>query len=217
LNRLRYGLMAAGLSLMLVGCHTDMWQQPKTMPLDRSEFFPDRQGSRPLVPGTVPQGHLRLDTAFFTGIAGGEYVDELPAPLTLTQELLDRGQERFNIYCSPCHGMLGDGMGMISQRGLALRRPPATFHTERLRAMPLGHFYEVITNGYGVMFSYASRVEPEDRWAIAAYIRALQLSQHAPAGAADPQALAEADAAPAAAQGFDGGHGGAAPADGTQP
>lgn len=173
---------ASAVLFAAVGCHTDMWVQPKEDPLDESTFFADKQSSRPLVPGTVPRGYLQDDPAFFQGRdASGQYVTGLPVQLSQEdlKSVLLRGQERFNIYCTPCHGRLGDGMGMIAKRGLALRRPPASFHTERLRTMPLGHFYDVMTNGYGVMFSYASRVEPQDRWAIAAYIRALQLSQHA--------------------------------------
>jgi mono/diheme cytochrome c family protein len=118
-------------------------------------------------------------------------VDNLPMPVTL--ELLKRGQERFNIYCSPCHGRLGDGKGMISQRGFNVRRPVASYHSDRLRKMPVGYFYDVITNGYGAMYSYASRVEPEDRWAIVSYIRVLQLSQHASTADADPSKLSAAN------------------------
>ena len=140
-----------------------------------------------LVPGTVARGHLEEDTPFFTGRDdNGQLVTEIPVKFNSPKEFkafLLRGQERFNIYCTPCHGRLGDGQGMISKRGLALRRPPANYHTDRLRNMPIGHFYDVMTKGYGVMFSYASRVEPQDRWAIAAYIRALQLSQHADSAA----------------------------------
>jgi mono/diheme cytochrome c family protein len=159
-----------------------MWVQPKEEPLGESSFYNDKQASRPLIVGTVPRGHLQEDTAFFTGRDdNGRLITDLPFRLSVSERraLLLRGQERFNVYCTPCHGRLGDGQGMISKRGLALRRPPASYHTERLRAMPIGHFYDVMTKGYGTMFSYASRVEPQDRWAIAAYIRALQLSQHA--------------------------------------
>jgi len=175
--------IALGLGILIAaaGCHTDMWVQPKTAPLEDSSFFADKSSARPLVPGTVARGHLEEDTPFFTGRDdNGNLVTTLPMKLSATQlkALILRGQERFNIYCTPCHGRLGNGQGMIAKRGLALRRPPADFHTDRLRNMPIGHFYEVMTKGYGVMFSYASRVEPEDRWAIAAYIRALQLSQH---------------------------------------
>ncbi len=164
----------------MVGCHTDMWRQPKQTPLSQSDFSGfNGQAARPLVEGTVPRGHLREDDAFYTGIKDGKWMNELP--MAVTKELLQRGHERFDIYCSPCHGRLGDGKGMIAQRGLQLVRQPASYHTERLREMPVGFYYNVITNGSGVMFSYASRVEPQDRWAIVAYIRALQLSQNATA------------------------------------
>jgi mono/diheme cytochrome c family protein len=163
-----------------VGCHTDMWVQPKTKPLQQTELFPDGKTSRPLVAGTVARDHLKEDDAYYTGKVNGKLITELPMTLNEAElkSLIERGQERFNVYCSPCHGRTGDGGGMITQRGLALRRPPANYHTDRLRNMPIGHFYDVISNGYGVMFSYGSRVEPQDRWAIAAYIRALQLSQN---------------------------------------
>jgi len=180
-----FGLL--GLALAAAGCHTDMWRQPKTDPLDASNFYADGQSARPLVPGTVPRGFLREDSAFFTGASNGKWVDTIPVPIT--KELLKRGQERFTIYCTPCHGQLGDGQGMIAKRGFTLRRPVGNYQTDRLRKMPVGHFYDVITNGYGAMYSYASRVEPPDRWAIVAYIRALQLSQHA---TADEAAAAEA-------------------------
>jgi len=184
-----YRLILGGLaaSLMLAGCHTDMWRQPVHEPLGESDFFADGMASRPLVPGTIPRGYERKDDLFFTGVENGHWTDRLPVPLT--KKLLARGQERFNIYCSPCHGRLGDGNGMIAHRGFTLRRPVGNYHTDRLRKMPLGHFYDVITNGYGAMYSYSSRVEPQDRWAIVAYIRALQLSQYADPTDADPAAL----------------------------
>lgn len=167
----------------VVGCHTDMWVQPKTAPLEDSSFFADKSSARPLVAGTVARGHLEEDTPFFTGRDdNGQLVTDIPVKFNSAKEFREfllRGQERFNIYCTPCHGRLGNGQGMISKRGLSLRRPPADYHTDRLRNMPIGHFFDVMTKGYGVMFSYASRVEPQDRWAIAAYIRALQLSEHA--------------------------------------
>lgn len=176
-----------------------MWRQPKNEPLAASDgLFVDGAASRPLVPGTIARGHLRIDTPFYTGTENGKFVDQIPASLTDTEdkrkELLSRGQERFNIYCSPCHGRLGDGQGMIARRGFTLRRPVGNYHTDRLRKMPVGHFYDVITNGYGAMYSYASRVEPQDRWAIVAYIRALQLSQHATPADADANELHKADA-----------------------
>ncbi|MEZ0326913.1 MAG: cytochrome c [Fimbriimonas sp.] len=163
--------------LVLGGCHTDMWAQPKQEPQRRSEFFADGMANRPLVPGTIPRDHLRLDEGYFTGAANGKWLKDIP--VEVNQALLERGQERFDVYCSPCHGRLGNGDGMIANRGFELRRPVGNYHTDRLRKMPAGHFYDVITNGYGTMFSYAARVEPQDRWAIVAYIRALQLSQNA--------------------------------------
>ncbi len=190
----RKSLLLGFAALGLVGCHTDMWRQPKLNPMEPSEgLFTDGATVRPLVPGTIPQGHLREDGAFFTGIGpDGKWLSESPVPVTKT--MLRRGKERFNIYCSPCHGQLGNGEGMIAHRGFELRRPVGNYHTERLRNMPIGHFYDVITNGYGAMYSYASRVEPQDRWAIAAYIRVLQLSQNAAPGDVDPAALAKQQA-----------------------
>ena len=170
---LGFGVLALG------GCNTDMWRQPKQEPLDESQFYADGAANRPLVPGTIARGHLREDDAYFVGAANGKWLDGFPAGIKVNRDLVLRGQERFNIYCSPCHGRLGDGNGMIAQRGFTLKRPVGNYHTDRLRKMPVGHFYDVITNGYGAMFSYAARVEPQDRWAIVAYIRALQLSQYA--------------------------------------
>jgi mono/diheme cytochrome c family protein len=186
---MKHALWLIGLSLMLAGCHTDMWVQPRQDTLLESNFFPDGQSARPLVAGTVARDHLREDQVFFTGVKNGRWVDELPMPIT--KELLQRGQERYNVFCTPCHGRLGDGKGMIAARGFTLQRPVGNYHTERLRKMPVGHFYDVITNGYGAMYSYASRVEPSDRWAIVAYIRALQLSQNAKLEDADPASLEE--------------------------
>jgi len=188
----KLALLALGVSVFAAGCHTDMWRQPKTEPLASNDFFVDKQSARPLVPGTIPRGHLRLDTAYYTGASNGFWSAKLPMPLT--KKLLLRGQERFNIYCSPCHGRLGNGEGMIAHRGFAVQRPPGNYHTDRLRAMPVGYFYDVITNGYGAMYSYASRVEPEDRWAIAAYIKALQLSHDADPSLADPAELQKLEA-----------------------
>lgn len=170
--------MALAAGLAVVGCHTDMWTQPKHHePLQASTFYSNGMASRPLVKGTVAQGHLRLDDAFYTGFKDGKLLKDFPLPVD--EDLVRRGQDRYKIYCTPCHGQLGDGQGMIAKRGFTLRRPVGNYHTERLREMPVGHFYDVITNGYGAMYSYASRIEPRDRWAIVAYIRTLQLSQHA--------------------------------------
>ncbi len=166
-------LLGAG---MLTSCREDMQNQPRFKPLRRSNFYPDGMASRPLVPGTVARGFLRNDTYFYTGFIGKQVGDVMPFPVT--QQVLERGRERFNIFCAPCHSRVGDGNGMIVQRGY--RRPPS-YHIDRLRQAPLGHFYDVITNGFGAMPDYAEQVPPYDRWAITAYIRALQLSQNAPA------------------------------------
>jgi mono/diheme cytochrome c family protein len=195
-------LVLAAIGMSAAGCHTDMWQQPRINPLDESTFHENGQASRPLPEHTVARGHLKEDTAFFTGRVNGKLVDTIP--MTVDKNLLLRGQDRFKIYCVPCHGQIGDGQGMIAKRGFTLRRPVGNYHSDRLRKMPVGHFYDVMTNGYGAMFSYASRIEPQDRWAIAAYIRALQFSQFAPKTAVDPhdvdlstQPPKQIDAAPA--------------------
>lgn len=168
-------LFVVALLILLSSCREDMQNQPRFKPLRRSDFFEDGRSSRPLVPGTVARGDLREDSYFYTGMANGQPGNYMPFPVT--EEVLDRGRERYNIYCAPCHSRTGDGNGMIVQRGY--RRPPS-YHTDRLRSLPLGHFYDVITNGFGSMPDYAAQVQPGDRWAIAAYIRALQLSQQAP-------------------------------------
>ena len=157
-----------------VACRQDMQDQPKFVPLRGSNFFADGRSARPLPEGTVARGHLRADTAFYTGKTGANFIDDIPFPVT--RAVLDRGQERFNIYCTPCHGRLGNGLGMIVRRGL--RRPPS-FHIDRLRQVPDGYLYDVMTNGFGLMPDYAAQVNPRDRWAIAAYIRVLQFSQQA--------------------------------------
>jgi mono/diheme cytochrome c family protein len=157
-----------------LGCRRDMFNQPYGKPLKKNEFFKDNMASRPLVPHTVARGDLETDEAFYTGKIGTNLVTTFPVPVTA--ELLQRGQERFNIYCSPCHGRTGEGNGMIVPRGFPA---PPSYHIDRLRQAPVGHFFDVITHGYGIMYSYAQRVDPADRWAIAAYIRALQLSHDA--------------------------------------
>lgn len=158
----------------LAGCHRDMYDQPRLEPLEENAFFDDGRASRPLVPGVVVYGAPPADSVLVTGRVNGELTDELP--MELNAALLKRGEQRFNIFCSNCHGLSGDGDGMIVLRGY--RKPP-TYHSDRLRGMPIGHFFDVATNGFGVMPSYASQVPIEDRWAIAAYIRALQLTQYA--------------------------------------
>jgi hypothetical protein len=162
------------MSLVLSGCRQDMQNQPRYKPLAGTDFFGDGRSARPVVEGTVARGQLRIDSTRYTGKVDGQDVDMFPFPIT--KDDLARGQERFNIYCSPCHSRIGDGNGMVVRRGF---RQAASYHTERLIKAPIGHFFDVITNGYGAMPSYASRVEPDDRWRIAAYIRVLQLSENA--------------------------------------
>ena len=164
-------LAAAGLS----GCRQDMHDQPKYIPLRPSTFFTDGRSARPLIEGTVARGHLNEDTLYYTG-KGPDAKPAKEFPMPVTKELIQRGEQRFNIYCTPCHDRTGNGNGMIVRRGY--RRPP-TYHSDRLREQPNGYFYDVITNGFGAMPDYAAQIEPQDRWAIVAYIRALQLSQQA--------------------------------------
>jgi cytochrome c553 len=162
------------IALLLVGCRMDMHVQPKYLPYEPTDFFSDGRSERQPVPGTVARGHLRLDELMFTGRENGVVVDKFPFPITKAD--LDRGRERYNVYCTPCHDYTGSGRGMIVQRGFP---QPPSYHIQRLRDAPAGHFYEVITNGFGAMYSYAARVEPADRWRIAAYIRVLQLTRNA--------------------------------------
>jgi hypothetical protein len=151
-----------------------MHVQPKYRPLDPSPFFDDQRSERPVMPGTVARGRLRIDEQLYTGKINGVLADTFPFPIT--RQDLERGRQRYDIYCSPCHGYTGDGRGMIVQRGFPA---PPSYHIDRLRSAPVGHFFDVITNGYGTMHSYAARVPTEDRWRITAYIRALQLSENA--------------------------------------
>ena len=172
--------------LLLAGCRQDMHDQPRFKPLAKSDFYPDLRSARTPVEGTVARGQLHQDSYLYTGKIGNNPGDYMPFPVT--EDVLLRGRERFDIYCSPCHSRLGDGRGMIVQRGF---RAPPSYHTERLRNAPLGYFFDVMTQGFGSMPEYASQIPARDRWAIVAYIRALQLSQHAtstdvPAGQAVP-------------------------------
>lgn len=168
-------MLAAGAALLLTtGCRYDMQNEPKSIPLRSSMFFSDGSSARPLVQDTVARGTLQDDEAFYTGKVDGKEVDTLPFPLT--KDVLDRGQERFGIYCTPCHDLEGTGHGMIVRRGY---KQPPSYHLDRLRDAPIGHFFDVMTNGFGAMPDYRAQVMPRDRWAIAAYIRVLQLSRHA--------------------------------------
>lgn len=169
----KFGALAV-LLVIALGCHQDMANQPRYDTLEESSFFADGRASRPRVPGTVLYHEPSPNSEYMTGRRNDELVD-VP-PVTVDLKLLKRGQERFNIFCSMCHGRTGAGNGMIVQRGY---QQPPTYHSERLRGVPIGHLFEVITYGYATMPAYASQVPVEDRWAIAAYIRALQLSQYA--------------------------------------
>lgn len=165
--------------LVIAGCRQDMQDQPKLIPQRGSNLFADHRGARPQVVNTVARGQLREDSYFYTGVtqaANGyrEEHDELPFPATM--EVLRRGQERFNIYCTPCHSRVGNGLGEIVQRGY---KPAANLHDQVRLAQPLSHYFYVMTNGYGAMPDYSAQLTPADRWAVAAYIRALQLSQAA--------------------------------------
>ena len=151
-----------------------MHDQPKYIPLRQSTFFADQRSARPLLAGTIARGQLHDDPLLYTGKINN--ADATVFPFPIDDKVMARGQERFNIYCSPCHGRTGQGDGMIVRRGY--RKPP-TYHQDRLRDAPIGHFFDVMTNGFGAMPDYAAQVTVRDRWAIAAYIRALQLSEHA--------------------------------------
>jgi hypothetical protein len=151
-----------------------MHDQPKFLPQRGTSFYADGRSVRPQVENTVARNQLREDSYFYTGFSGGKEGDGMPFPVTM--DVLARGQERYNVYCTPCHSRVGNGAGMIVQRGYA---KAGNFHVERLQKAPLGHFFNVITNGYGAMPDYSAQVAPVDRWAIVAYIRALQLSQNA--------------------------------------
>ncbi len=197
--------MLLPVCLLLTGCEQEMARQPRYDPLEKSDFFADGRSARPLEPDTVARGQLRADREFYTGRHGSKaerelisalvdaalagdlsavlagvgtysvYVDEFPIPIT--RPVLERGRERFGIFCAVCHGSLGDGKGKVVERGYV--KPPS-YHIDRLRKAPVGYYFEVITNGYGAMPDHASQVPPRDRWAIIAYIRALQFSQHVP-------------------------------------
>jgi mono/diheme cytochrome c family protein len=201
-----YCLLTAVSCLLFSGCRRDMQDQPKAIAYRESSFYKDGTGSRPLVEGTVARGHLREDRAFYfgkkataqpspgaaqTAVTGSStnqtalYPDDVETiPMQLTKDDLDRGQERYNIYCSVCHGMTGNGDGIIARRGFN-KPSPANYHQDRLRQAPAGHFFDVMSNGWGAMPAYAQQISVEDRWRIVAYIRALQLSQQASSSTAN--------------------------------
>ena len=158
----------------VAGCRQDMHNQPKFIPQRGTTFFADGRSARPQVEHTVARNEVNVDDYFHTGLLNGKEQDALPFPVTA--QVLARGQERYNIYCSPCHSRVGNGAGMIVQRGY---KPAGNFHDAKRLAEPLSHYFYVISNGYGAMPDYSAQIEPEDRWAVTAYIRALQLSQAA--------------------------------------
>jgi cytochrome c553 len=167
-------VIVLGAALFATACRQDMHNQPRYKPFAATSFFGDGRSARPSIEDTVARGQLHLDEARYTGKENGK--DIAYFPIEIARADVARGQERFNIFCSPCHGRLGDGHGMIVSRGL---RQPPSYYDLRLVNAPVGHFFDVMTNGYGAMYSYASRVPVDDRWRIAASIRALQLSQNA--------------------------------------
>ena len=206
-----FAVCATSVALLSTGCQQQMADQPSYKPLEASSFFANGQSSRQLVAGTVARGHLEIDTHFYTGrkpganvqaetartehppplgknVAGNsralderQFVDTFPFPVTL--EILEHGRERYMIYCTVCHDALGTGRGKIVERGYT---PPPSYHIPRLRSVPVGHLFAVISEGYGSMPSYAGQISPRDRWAIVAYVRALQRSQHFPADELTP-------------------------------
>ena len=176
-------LTAAVVLFMCVACRQDMHDQPKYTAYKPSDFFADGRSARPLVEGTIAQGHLNEDDLLYTGRIAGQPATMFP--FAVDEALMRRGRERYDIFCSPCHGLTGEGDGMVVQRGY--RRPPS-FHVDRLRQAPPGHVYDVISSGFGAMPDYAAQIPVRDRWTIAAYMSALQLSQSANVAQLSPDA-----------------------------
>lgn len=172
----RTAVVALAVAASAAACRQDMHDAAKYEPLEYSAFFKDHRSERPMIPGTIARGHLKEDKLLYTGRDGDALSQQFPFPVTAG--VLARGRERFNIYCTPCHSRTGEGNGIVVQRGY---KHPPSFHDDRLRSMAPGYFFQVMTNGFVTMPSYALQVAPEDRWAIAAYIKALQLSRHASA------------------------------------
>ena len=193
-SNLLHAIPLLTLALLLGACRQDMHNQPKYKPLVESKFFADHRSERAMVDDTVPRGYLRTDLARYTGKMNG--VDINYFPVEITRADIGRGRDRFNIYCAPCHSRLGDGNGLIVQRGY---RNPPSYYSDRVMKAPVGHFFDVVTNGFGAMPSYASRVTPDDRWRIIAYIRVLQFSESASINdvPADDRAQLTAGVAPA--------------------
>jgi hypothetical protein len=175
-------LLALSAALVAGGCRQDMHDQPKFKPLAESGFYGDHRSARPLVEGTVARGHLDGDEALDAGKVNGQDVAEFPFPVT--PDVMARGRERYDIFCSPCHDRTGRGNGMVVKRGY---RQPPSYHIDRLRQAPVGHFFDVMTNGFGAMSDYRAQIPARDRWAIVAYIRALQTSEHSTLDAVPPE------------------------------
>jgi mono/diheme cytochrome c family protein len=182
-------LAVLAATALLAGCRQDMHDAPRYEAFEASASFADNRASRTAPAGTVARGWLRDDEALYTGKVAGQLVEEFPFAIAHAE--LARGRERFNIYCTPCHGQLGDGRGMVVQRGL---RQAASFHQDRLRQEKVGYSFDVITNGFGAMPDYATQIPVRDRWLIVAYVRTLQLSQHAPLDDVPADRRAELDA-----------------------
>jgi mono/diheme cytochrome c family protein len=191
-NRLLPAILLAGVSVLSVGCsRLDMQDQPKYKSQRPSEFFADGRSDRPELEGTIARGQLTEDTAYYDGKdAAGKDIAEFP--IAVDKAVIERGQGRFDIYCAPCHGRLGNGMGMVVQRGF---KQPPSYHIDRLRNAPVGHYFDVISNGYGAMLNYSQQIQVRDRWAIVAYIRALQYSQNANVADLPTEARAQLPAA----------------------
>jgi mono/diheme cytochrome c family protein len=183
---------SVGAAMLLAACTQKMAVQPYNRPYTPSDAFADGSSARPLPLDTVARGHTQDDTLLFTG-KDSTGQDSAESPLPVTRDVLQRGRDRFQIYCVPCHGYTGDGDGIVVQRGF---NPPPSYNSDRLRQAPVGHFFDVVTNGFGSMPSYSAQVPVADRWAIIAYIRALQLSQHAALDDAPPGARAQLDGQP---------------------
>ena len=192
-GKARTAALVIAAALLTASCRQDMYDQPKYKPQASSDFFADGQAARPAVAGTVARGHLNDDPHFYTGKVDGKLVTTFPFPVTL--DVLRRGQSRYDVFCAPCHDYTGAGNGMIVQRGL--KRPPA-FQDARLVNSPPGHFFDVITNGLGAMQDYSAQISAQDRWAIVAYVRALQLSQRATPADVPPDVLRRLKEKPAA-------------------
>ena len=193
-NKFTFAFLATA-TLLVAGCRQDMHDAPRYEAYEASASFPDGRSSRTPPAGTVARGWRRDDEALYTGKLAGQTIDQFPFQIGHAE--LARGQQRFNIYCTPCHGKLGDGQGMVVQRGL---RQAASYHNDRLRQEKAGYFYDVITNGFGAMQGYAEQIPVRDRWLIVAYVRALQLSQHATVADVPADKRAELDAAPASTE-----------------